>query len=113
MEQTLQGDWIDQKILGTYHASELPFVFGNAWPALVHAFSVKDQTLSNSFQYYWTNFAKTLNPNGGVTTSMNGTAELFWPQFSGQLQNLVLDVPASVQIRLYQSQCDFWDQYPA
>ena len=51
--------------LGAFHGLEVPYVFGAlkdpAWGWL--PFGASDQQLSGSIQTYWTNFAKTGNPN--------------------------------------------------
>jgi para-nitrobenzyl esterase len=48
------------------HSSELPYVFGNLWPTGSQAgqFTEVDRTISDTMQAYWTNFAKTGDPNG-------------------------------------------------
>jgi para-nitrobenzyl esterase len=53
-----------QRALGAFHALEIPFVFGTfeAWNWL--PFEQADHRLSEIVQSYWTNFAKTGNPNG-------------------------------------------------
>jgi len=49
--------------LGADHGAELPYVFGllNHWKASVPP---NDLALQNTVMLYWTNFAKTLDPNG-------------------------------------------------
>jgi len=53
--------------LGSFHSLELPYVFG----ALRHpvwnwlTFAKQDEALAAAMQSYWTNFAKTGDPNGG------------------------------------------------
>jgi para-nitrobenzyl esterase len=53
--------------LGSFHSLELPYVFG----ALHHPvwswlpFAKQDEALAAAIQSYWTNFAKTGDPNGG------------------------------------------------
>ena len=37
--------WVDNKLMGDYHASELPFVWGNQWPPVVHHFDEKDSAI--------------------------------------------------------------------
>ena len=52
--------------LGAFHSIEIPYVFGAlrdaTWQWL--PFTSDDAALSNLIQAYWTNFAKTGNPNG-------------------------------------------------
>ena len=53
--------------LGSFHSLELPYVFGAlrdpVWNWL--PFTQADQELAAAIQTYWTNFAKTGDPNGG------------------------------------------------
>ena len=60
----------------TRHSAELPFVFGNLLPAGVVGgpFTDADRKISSAVQTYWTNFAKTGNPNS------KGQPE--WPKFN-------------------------------
>ncbi len=48
---------------GAFHAAELPFVFG-ALKSPMFPSNQKDEELAEIMQGYWTNFAKTGNPNG-------------------------------------------------
>ncbi len=59
------------------HEAEIPFVFGNLLTSgqLSGPFTDADRKISNDIQTYWTNFAKTGNPN---TPSLNGLPE--WPK---------------------------------
>jgi para-nitrobenzyl esterase len=53
--------------LGSFHSLELPYVFGAirhpVWNWLT--FAKLDEDLAAAIQGYWTNFAKTGDPNGG------------------------------------------------
>jgi para-nitrobenzyl esterase len=52
--------------LGAFHSLEVPYVFGSLrdreWQWLPS--TTDDASLSELLQTYWTNFAKTSNPNG-------------------------------------------------
>ncbi|WP_371396465.1 carboxylesterase/lipase family protein [Fretibacter rubidus] len=64
----------DSQTIGAYHAAELPFVFDSHEPIL--GLSDEDEALTAVMVDYWTDFAKTGNPNG--------TALIDWPQYQGQ-----------------------------
>lgn len=48
--------------IGAYHGSEIPFVFGSSSTLL--PMSDKDEKLAETMQAYWTNFARSGDPNG-------------------------------------------------
>jgi para-nitrobenzyl esterase len=51
---------------GAPHAGELPYVFGNlgAGRNLTYSYNAADKNVATTMIHYWTNFAKTGNPNG-------------------------------------------------
>lgn len=63
----------DQTI-GAFHSAELPFVFDTSEPIM--GYSDEDELLTAQMVSYWTNFAKTSNPNGKNLPD--------WPQYSGE-----------------------------
>ncbi len=61
-------------------------------------------TMSNSMIDYWTNFAKTGNPNKPAPVQ-------FWPQFDyNTFNSLNINTPNSIVQGLQQKKCDFWDK---
>jgi para-nitrobenzyl esterase len=50
-----------RKTMGNMHAEDVPYVFG---PVTGERFDAADYAISDAMQQYWTNFAKTGNPNG-------------------------------------------------
>jgi len=69
-----------QQSLGSFHSLEIPYVFGAlrqpTWTWL--PFGETDYKLSEVIQRYWTNFAKTDNPNGTNLPE--------WPEFESRGQ---------------------------
>ncbi|GAA4020846.1 carboxylesterase/lipase family protein [Deinococcus rubellus] len=93
--------------LGAYHASELIYVFGEALDGLADPaeFSATQRQLSDQMGAYWTNFARTGNPNGP------GLA-LWTPFEAAQPTILTLRPDGSRPVTDFaaQHQCDFWDR---
>ena len=94
------------RIFGDAHSFELPYVFG--FDTIVSPLDKPDdQTMINTIQYYWTNFAKTHNPSSPANASYP-----VWPAYTAATEEtLLLDVPPSTTAKLGdQCHCDFWDK---
>lgn len=70
-----------KQTLGAFHAAELPFVFGSHEPIL--GVSDEDLELTEIIQTYWTNFAKTGNPNGASVDNWDQQNTGTWMEFAG------------------------------
>ena len=68
--------------LGPTHGAELPYVFGHL-DSRAAAWTAKDHELASAVQRYWTNFAKSGDPNG--------TGLPRWPMFDRE-RAMVMDV---------------------
>lgn len=82
---------------GVTHASELAFVFG-----IQDRLAADEQSLADAFQTYWTNFAKTGDPNGAGVPA--------WPAYDAATDAyLRLDKTQSGDIGVATNNCNFWD----
>jgi para-nitrobenzyl esterase len=90
------------------HAFELPYVFGSfptsGWGMTGH-FTATDYRLSDLVQRYWTNFAKTGNPNASVLPD--------WPRFGrdGRYIQFLEDGQVAVAHDLRQTQCALYRKW--
>lgn len=66
---------------GAGHASEIQYVFNNIRGRNGTAVPAKDSAVANLMNTYWTNFAKTGNPNGGGLPA--------WPVYSAATGELI------------------------
>lgn len=92
---------------GSYHGMELFYVF-NTWENTTLGtgsfFKPSDDSVQTVMLDYWTNFAKTGNPNGGNLVS--------WPQYEAA-SDCYLEIkatPNNTQCGLRTAKCDLWDQ---
>ena len=91
--------------LGAPHGSEVVFVFGNlAVEQNTRKFEERDHSISEQIQQYWTNFAKTGNPNGGTLPQ--------WPKFDPKVRaylDLTDNGPAAKE-GLRRAVCDLYTE---
>ena len=74
---------------GAFHSDDIEYVFGNLDSRKGAVWTAEDYALSDLMQTYWTDFARTGNPNGGRSP--------IWPEYSaaGGWQVMHLDSPAA------------------
>ncbi|WP_255424368.1 carboxylesterase family protein [Acidipila sp. EB88] len=81
---------------GAFHSDEIEYVFGVIDSRKGIAWRPEDRAMSEQMMTYWTNFAKTGDPNGGG----RGTASLpHWPVYlpASGAQVMYLSQPASAE----------------
>eukprot|EP00041_Stephanoeca_diplocostata_P014994 m.283728 g.283728 ORF g.283728 m.283728 type:complete len:574 (-) comp19883_c0_seq1:365-2086(-) len=95
-------DWEDYNLLGDYHTLEIPFVFDNEWPPVLHSFGRAEQELADGVGMYWTNLARFGDVNGG-------DVPLHWPEYDTSTRiNLDLTIPLRTATFLQSNVCEFW-----
>ena len=91
-----------QNIPRAYHGAEIAYVFGSFdawdWP-----WQPEDVVLSERMTRYWTNFAKTADPNG------EGLPQ--WPSFNDTASVLFLDGDIKVGTVPNPERLDLWDEF--
>ncbi len=95
--------------IGAFHGFEVPLVFGNlpteGKMRLYDESNIEGaRELSRVIQAYWTNFAKSHDPNG------EGLPE--WPKFDrDNPQRITLDTTIAAEPAGMEEKCSFWDGY--
>lgn len=86
--------------LGVHHGAELAYVFGNM--SRSDGYNDTDVELSNKMMDYWTNFAKTGDPNG--------RGLIYWPSYkSASDLNMEFSDNMHINKNLFKKECDFID----
>ena len=81
----------------SYHGAEIPYVFGTHDVYLPT--TNKDQNLTASMMNYWTQFAKTGNPNSDNT-------DVYWDEFGDDENYIILDTTIKTDQKLEKELCD-------
>ncbi|XP_072048627.1 cholinesterase-like [Amphiura filiformis] len=107
---------VQPKWLGATHGEELQFVFGYPFEPSshleFHKYPEEEMTLSLRIMKYWTNFAKTGNPNKESFSSPPYNDDTAWPAFSlPELQYKELAVNLKTGRGLKADECHFWNEH--
>lgn len=82
------------------HGGEIPYEFESAWTNFTDA----GRRLSHSMGAYWTNFAKSQDPNEPSPVPIS------WPKATiGNEKYIFFQDPVQLQEDYLKSDCDFWD----
>jgi para-nitrobenzyl esterase len=109
--------WIENDLIpeiGTYHTSEISFVWGNEFPAGLHPWKPEDVQVRDAMMAWWTQFARDKNPNSANANTSK--APLVWPAFGKAAvdENLQIEIPFFVNGALDEYFCDnAWDPFVA
>jgi para-nitrobenzyl esterase len=74
--------------VGAFHSAELAYVFGTQ-ASIERPWSKRDSALSDEMQQYWTNFAKTGDPNGPGLPA--------WPRYGAPAQGAMMELGDATQ----------------
>lgn len=99
---------IDDPVLSAFravHGAEDMLLWNDSGPLVSRQFSPEDEALASRMAGYWTNFAKTGNPNGPGLP--------LWPLYTATDERIkVLDEPDATLAGYQRPQCAFLDQVP-
>ena len=95
----------DHAMMGAYHGSEISYAFGHLHPVDA-AWTPADEKLADTMSSYWSNFAKTGDPNGlGLPR---------WPAFDPKVQQVMsLGDRFEPMLLADPAKLDFWKRYYA
>jgi para-nitrobenzyl esterase len=98
------GDANHAAALGAFHSDDIEYVFGTLDSRPAAQWRPQDRALSNQIGEYWTNFARTGDPNGGSLPQ--------WPLYStaGGWQVMHLDATSMAQPDTHRARYLFLDE---
>jgi para-nitrobenzyl esterase len=90
------GDKFHPAAIGAFHSDDIEYVFGTLDSRQEFTARPEDRKLSDLIGTYWTNFARTGDPNGGA----NATPELpKWPTYEAATEWMVMHLDANSEAR--------------
>ncbi|HEX5234695.1 MAG TPA: carboxylesterase/lipase family protein [Silvibacterium sp.] len=87
------GDKFHPASIGAFHSDDIEYVFGTLDSRPDAHWRPEDRALSHQMQQYWTNFARTGDPNGGALSSNQELPK--WPTYNAADQWQVMHLNAT------------------
>ena len=91
------GDKFHPAAIGAFHSDDIEYVFGTLDSRQEFTARPEDRKLSDQIQTWWTNFARTGDPNGGATASSPDLPK--WPSYSAATGWIVMHLDATSEAR--------------
>ena len=94
---------------GAFHSDDIEYVFGTLDARNIAVWRPEDRALSEQMQLYWTNFARTGNPNGATPNASLPT----WPTYNPPAWNVMhLDATSEAKPDTQRARYEFLDTHP-
>lgn len=93
--------WAD---LRAFHSAELQYVMGRPMSFTRSDFKAKERDMADSIMSYWTQFARSGNPNGAGAQT--------WPPYDSSDQTLLFNLHNNVAGGVHAQECRFWEDLP-
>jgi para-nitrobenzyl esterase len=102
LDTVINGKPATSADVGARHAADIPYVFGALASVPDVSWEAADRKLSDAMGTYWTNFAKTGNPNGAGLPD--------WPRYekAGGYPVMHLDVQMRAEPETHRNRYEFW-----
>ncbi len=91
------GDKFHPAAIGAFHSDDIEYVFGTLDSRQEFTARPEDRKLSDQMQTYWTNFARTGDPNGGGSSSAPDLPK--WPTYNASTGWMVMHLDASSEAK--------------
>jgi para-nitrobenzyl esterase len=91
------GDKFHPAAIGAFHSDDIEYVFGTLDSRQEFTARPEDRKLSDQIQIWWTNFARTGDPNGSAANATPGLPR--WPTYNAATGWMVMHLDATSEAR--------------